>query len=210
MIRLGITGGIGSGKSYVARLLSDELGVPVFDCDAQAKRLSDEDPLIREALTRLVGPQVYDCGRLVRPVLAAYLFQSEEHAAKVNAIIHPAVHAHFLRWQQEHEGQPLVALESAILYESGFNRFVDRILFVRASEPLRIQRAMQRDGASRQQIEQRISRQHAQLYEPLADYVIDNEAATRAELLSQLRLLLQDALAPRVVDDRATTPQQDT
>lgn len=200
MIRLGITGGIGSGKSYIARLLSDELGVPVYDCDAQAKRLSDEDPLIREALTRLVGEEVYAGRRLVRPLLAAYLFHSEEHAAQVNAIIHPAVHRDFLRWQREHEDCALVALESAILYESGFHRFVDRVLFVRASQPLRIRRAMQRDGASRQQVEQRILRQHAQDYEQQADYIIDNESATRPELLLRLRLMLQDATGPHEGD----------
>ena len=206
MIRLGITGGIGSGKSYIARLLSDELGVPVYDCDAQAKRLNDEDPLIREALTRLVGAEVYAGGRLVRPVLAAYLFQSEEHAARVNAIIHPAVHRDFLRWQQQHEGCALVALESAILYESGFHRFVDSVLFVRASQPLRIQRAMQRDGASRRQVEQRILRQHAQDYEHLADYIINNESATRPELLHRLRLILQDIAGPHEDEKREDTP----
>ncbi len=189
MIRLGITGGIGSGKSYIARLLSDELGISVYDCDAQAKRLNDEDPAIRQGLISLIGPQVYEGDHLAKPVLADYLFQSEDHARQVNAIIHPAVYRDFLRWQQEQQGG-LVALESAILYESGFHRFVDKVLFVRASEPLRIQRAMKRDGALREQIEQRIRRQHAQDFESQADYVIENENSSRFDLLLRLKQIV--------------------
>ena len=190
MICIGITGGIGSGKSYVARLLRDHFDIPVYDCDTEAKRLNNEDPAIREALTELIGPQVYDSsGTLVKAVLAEYLFQSEDHARQVNAIIHPAVYRDFLRWQQEQQGG-LVALESAILYESGFHRFADKVLFIRASEPLRIQRAMKRDGARRKQIEQRIRRQHVQDFESQADYVIDNENSSRSDLLLQLEQIL--------------------
>ncbi len=192
MIRIGITGGIGSGKSYVARLLRDNLGIPVYDCDAQAKRLNDEDPQIRQALTSLVGPQVYEGERLVRPVLAAYLFQSEEHAAQVNAIVHPAVQRDFLGWQQEQGECKVVALESAILFESGFHRLVDKVIFVHASESLRIQRAMQRDGSTRSQIEQRIRRQHAQDYEAQADYILPNEDASREELLVRLERIIRE------------------
>jgi dephospho-CoA kinase len=189
MKRLGITGGIGSGKSYIADMLRNELRVPVYDCDARAKCLNEEDPQIREALTELVGPEVYRDGRLVKPVLAAYLFQDESHAAQVNAIVHPAVHRDFLRWEQEQDAG-LVALESAILYESGFHRFMDKVLFVRASEPLRIRRAMERDGASREQIEQRIRMQHTQDFESQADYVIDNENTSRSDLIFQLEKIV--------------------
>ena len=101
MKRLGITGGIGSGKSYIANMLRDELRVPVYDCDARAKCLNEEDPQIREALTELVGPEVYRDGRLVKPVLAAYLFQDESHAAQVNAIVHPATATDLICWADE-------------------------------------------------------------------------------------------------------------
>ena len=92
MTLLGITGGIGSGKSFVARLLTRHFGVPVYDCDAAAKRLENDDPALRAALTSVVGPEVYDAqsGKLVRPVLARFLFADEEHAAVVNHIVHPA------------------------------------------------------------------------------------------------------------------------
>lgn len=191
MIRLGITGGIGSGKSYIAHLLSDELGIPVYDCDSQAKRLTGEDPAVRQSLIRLVGPQVYEGDCLVKGVLADYLFQSEEHARQVNAIIHPAVQRDFLRWQSR-QPAPLVALESAILFESGFHRFVDKVLFVDAPEPLRIRRAMLRDGTPREQILQRIRRQHAQDYIAQADYVLQNENSSRSELLLRLEQIVRE------------------
>lgn len=186
MTRIGITGGIGSGKSYVARLLEDRFGIPVYDCDAHAKRLSNEDPVIREALTALVGPQVYEGNTLSKSVLAAFLFSSEVNAARVNAIIHPAVRRDFEQWQKK-QTAGTVGLESAILFESGFNQLVDKVLYVDAPLPLRIQRAMQRDGAEKSQIEQRISRQHAEDYKQQADYIIQNDQKGRTALLRQLR-----------------------
>jgi len=189
MIRLGITGGIGSGKSFIAQLLRDEFGVPIYDCDTEAKRLNNEDPLIREKLIQAVGPQVYQDGTLVKPVLAAYLFASEEHAEEVNAIIHPAVHRDFLAWQDQQKAN-LVGLESAILFESGFHRFVDYTLFVDAPLELRIQRVMQRDGTTRELIEQRISRQRSPLFISQADYIIQNDGAEKKILKQQLARII--------------------
>lgn len=153
---IAITGGIGSGKSYVCHLLSETYGIPVYDCDTEAKRLNEASPVIREALIHLLGPEVYDNeGHLEKPVLARYLFQSEEHQQEVNAIIHPVVRQDFLAWA-ERQTSPIVALESAILLESGFSDLADEIITVTAPRSLRIQRAMQRDGSTAQQVEQRI------------------------------------------------------
>ncbi len=117
---IGITGGIGSGKSYVAHLLASRFGVPVYDCDREAKRLNVDSTRIREALTLLVGPTVYAAdGSLCRKVLADYLFSSADNARKVNAIVHPVVADDFLQWAKD---KRLVAIESAILFESGFDR----------------------------------------------------------------------------------------
>ena len=154
---IGITGGIGSGKSYVSQWLASRFRIPVYDCDREAKRLMLK-PAMRSALTQLVGAEAYQPdGQLNKPFLAAYLFASPDHAAAVNAIVHPAVKRDFLRWAQRHRG--LVAVESAILVEAGFTEVVDKVIVVEAPLPLRLQRVMERDGATEQQVRARIARQ---------------------------------------------------
>ena len=174
-VRLGITGGIGSGKSYVAQMLQARWDVPVYDCDSEAKRLTAESDDIRTALTQLVGDHLWQQGQMQKPVLAAYLFASPEHAAQVNAIIHPAVRRDFLRWADAHSRSPVVAIESAILCESGFHTLVDSILLVDAPLEVRLQRAMQRDGASRQQVMARMARQDSAQARQLARFTVTND-----------------------------------
>ena len=174
-IRLGITGGIGSGKSYVAQMLQARWDVPVYDCDSEAKRLTAESDDIRTALTQLVGDHLWQQGQMQKPVLAAYLFASPEHAAQVNAIIHPAVRRDFLRWADAHSRSPVVAIESAILCESGFHTLVDSILLVDAPLEVRLQRAMLRDGASRQQVMARMARQDSAQARQLARFTVTND-----------------------------------
>lgn len=174
-IRLGITGGIGSGKSYVAQMLQTRWDVPVYDCDNEAKRLTAESDDIRTALTQLVGDHLWQQGQMQKPVLAAYLFASPEHAAQVNAIIHPAVRRDFLRWADAHSRSPVVAIESAILCESGFHTLVDSILLVDAPLEVRLQRAMLRDGASRQQVMARMARQDSAQARQLARFTVTND-----------------------------------
>lgn len=174
-IRLGITGGIGSGKSYVAQMLQAHWDVPVYDCDSEAKRLTAESDDIRTALTQLVGDHLWQQGQMQKPVLAAYLFASPEHASQVNAIIHPAVRRDFLRWADAHSRSPVVAIESAILCESGFHTLVDSILLVDAPLEVRLQRAMLRDGASRQQVKARMARQDSAQARQLARFTVIND-----------------------------------
>lgn len=174
-IRLGITGGIGSGKSYVAQMLQARWDVPVYDCDSEAKRLTAESDDLRTALTQLVGDHLWQQGQMQKPVLAAYLFASPEHAAQVNAIIHPAVRRDFLRWADAHSRSPVVAIESAILCESGFHTLVDSILLVDAPLEVRLQRAMLRDGASRQQVMARMARQDSAQARQLARFTVIND-----------------------------------
>lgn len=174
-VRLGITGGIGSGKSYVAQMLQARWDVPVYDCDSEAKRLTAESDDIRTALTQLVGDHLWQQGQMQKPVLAAYLFASPEHAAQVNAIIHPAVRRDFLRWTDAHSRSPVVAIESAILCESGFHTLVDSILLVDAPLEVRLQRAMLRDGASRQQVMARMARQDSAQARQLARFTVTND-----------------------------------
>lgn len=153
---VGITGGIGSGKSFLSHLLTTGYGIPVYDCDSEAKRLNEESAEIRQGLSQLVGQEVYDAeGHLQKAVLAQYLFQSEDHQRQVNGIIHPVVRRDFLAWCQE-QVCDIVGIESAILLESGFADMADILIHVTAPLALRIERAMKRDGSSAEQVEQRI------------------------------------------------------
>ncbi len=189
MISIAITGGIGSGKSYVSNLL-EERGIPIYNADNESKRLTVSDEEIRKGLVALVGEQVYfDDGTLNKSLLAAYLFASSEHATQVNAIIHPRVKADFRRWLEEHTDCEIVGLESAILYESGFDDVVDAVVAVYAPESLRLERAMKRDGATEAQIRARMSAQmNEEEKRNKADYVVLNDGS--ACLQKQLDALI--------------------
>lgn len=188
---IGITGGIGSGKSYVSLLLCQKFNIPVYDCDKEAKRLTATSAEIRRKLVQLVGPEVFDRQELVRKCLANYLFSDPEHASKVNAIIHPAVLKDFQRWSVDNGQHSIVALESAILFESGFNKCVDYVLFVDAPEEVRLKRAMQRDAATEEQVRARMQMQNPEQHRELADFVIDNDKADDKKLLIRLTEIVQ-------------------
>ena len=186
MKTIGITGGIGSGKSYVSNLLRQKFGIPVYDCDKEAKRLTAEDEEIRQRLIALVGPEVFAGGGLNKQLLADYLFADVEHASAVNAIIHPIVLLDFEKWAADNGQQTTVGLESAILYESGFNASVDYVLFVDAPEDVRLRRAMLRDNASEAQIRARMKMQRPELHRLQADFIIDNSTDDNTRLQEQL------------------------
>lgn len=189
MISIAITGGIGSGKSYVSNLL-EERGIPIYNADNESKRLTVSDKEIRKGLVALVGEQVYfDDGTLNKSLLASYLFASTEHATQINAIIHPQVKADFRRWLEEHADCEIVGLESAILYESGFDDVVDAVVAVYAPEALRLERAMKRDGATEAQIRVRMAAQmNEEEKRDKADYVVLNDGS--ACLQKQLDALI--------------------
>jgi dephospho-CoA kinase len=157
-IKLGITGGIGSGKTVVSRLL-EMMGVPVYLSDTESKRLTATDPHIRRELIALLGEEVYSDGELNKPLLAGYLFSDPEHARKINGIIHPSVAADFRQWAEKHKDAPLIAMESAILIEAGFADEVDHIVMVYAPIDVRIERVLKRDASSKEAIATRIRSQ---------------------------------------------------
>lgn len=157
MYKVGITGGIGSGKSTVCAILA-EFGVAVYDSDSRAKRLMNEDNTLRERLVERFGSEVYCVEGLNRRYLAERVFGNPEELKALNAIVHPAVMDDFDRWALEQEGS-YVVLESAILFEASLDRRVDVSVAVMAPEELRIERAMQRDGAQREQIVARMNNQ---------------------------------------------------
>lgn len=195
MICLGITGGIGSGKSYVSRLLMEE-GIPVYDTDSHAKKLMETDSSIQRQLKDLLGEEVYLDGRLNKPLLAGYLFADAANAARMNAIVHPVVLHDFQEWSASHSDAGIVAMECAILYESGFWKSVDKVLMVYAPEEIRLQRAMQRDGASEQQIRSRMASQwDEEEKRKRADFVICNDGL--APLQPQLKKLIDRLLTEK-------------
>ena len=158
MISIAITGGIGSGKTFVSNLLQ-ERGIPVYNADDEAKRLMLCDEGIRRGLVDLLGKEVYLKDSLNKPLLASYLFADAGNAARINGIVHPRVKEDFLRWLDTHRDKEIVGLECAILYEAGFDDTVDTVVMVYAPESLRIERAMKRDNATEEQIRARIAAQ---------------------------------------------------
>lgn len=173
-MKIGITGGIGSGKSYVCQLLRAH-GIEVYDCDQAAKRIICTSDDVRQQLLQLIGS-------LEKADIARFLLESESNAKQIDAIVHPAVFRDF-------EESGFQWMESAILYESGANQLVDRVVVVTAPEEVRIQRVMQRDGISREKALQWMQRQwpQAELLRR-ADYEIVNDGL--ADLNSQIEKLL--------------------
>ena len=157
MIKVAICGGIGSGKSTICQMFA-ERGAAVYDSDSRAKALMNESAELREALVAAFGAECYDGNELNRPYLASKVFGSEEQLAKLNSIVHPAVKADFLAWAEVQDVDYCI-LETAILFESGFDVLVDKKVAVLAPQPLRVMRAMERDGATKEQIESRIKAQ---------------------------------------------------
>lgn len=179
MVKIGITGGIGSGKSYVSRLLAEHYGIPVYNTDSEAKRLMLSDEGIRRRLTALLGKEVYKSdGTLNKPLLANYLFADSCHAGQINAIVHPQVKADFLKWADRQTGCEIVALESAILFESGFDNIVDKVVMVYAPVELRIRRVMLRDSTTEEKIRQRIVAQmDDKAKQDRSDFIIFNDGS---------------------------------
>lgn len=180
---IAITGGIGTGKSYVCQLLRKR-GIDVYDCDLAAKRLMRESRQIRASLTALIGPEAYVGDSLNKPVVAQFLLASDENNKAINFIVHPAVAEDFKLSGYEW-------MECAILYESGFNTLADRVVAVSAPYDVRLQRIVRRDNISPEKAAEWIARQLPQKEIDLrADYVISNDGCQ--DLEEQINNLLMN------------------
>ena len=184
-MKIGITGGIGSGKSYICRLL-EQRGYTVYDCDSAAKRLIRSSPFIRRRLTALIGPETYfkETGEYIpnKKAVAEFLLKSEENARAIDRIVHPAVFRDFIESGMEW-------MESAIIYESGIYRLVDRVIVVTAPKELRIQRVIARDEISREKVLEWMSHQLPQEeVRQRADFEIVNDG--QADINRQLDEIL--------------------
>lgn len=198
MYKVGITGGIGAGKSTVCDLLR-ERGVAVYDSDSRAKQLMSEDVMLRAELIEAFGDAVYGASGLDRAYLAKSVFGNDEALRKLNAIVHPAVMRDFAAWAEAQEGD-YVVLESAILFEAGLADRVDSVVAVMAPESLRLERAMARDGASRDEILRRIRSQMSddERMERAKYAVVNIDREELAEDVEQLhRRLCYDSKANR-------------
>ncbi|MDR2824587.1 MAG: dephospho-CoA kinase [Prevotellaceae bacterium] len=155
---VGITGGIGSGKSTVARYLRAK-NYKVYDSDREAKKIQNSNAEVRAKTIELFGNEAYNADGMNRQFVAKCVFGNKNLLQKLNEIIHPAVKTDFLNWVKSNENDEILFIESAILYESGFNTLVDKVLLVSASKENRIFRVMQRDKVTREMVTQRIDNQ---------------------------------------------------
>lgn len=168
---IGITGGIGSGKSTLSERLR-KAGYSVYDTDSAARRLQNENAEIRKKISALFGAEAYTDNVLNRKYIAGIVFKQSELLQQLNAIVHPAVRADFKAWAQKHNGEQILFLECAILFQGEFHKLVDKIIFVTAPHSVRVQRVMQRDGVSENQVLERINNQ-----------LTDTEMVSKADLV---------------------------
>jgi dephospho-CoA kinase len=157
MLVIGLTGGIGSGKTTISKYF-ESLGIPVYIADIEAKALMNRSKVIKRKLIQLFGKSTYKDGLLNRPYLASRIFEDKELLLKMNAIVHPKVGAHFKRWLKKQDA-PYVIKEAAIIFENKLESQYNYIITVIADEDLRIQRVMSRDNTSREKVESIISNQ---------------------------------------------------
>lgn len=175
MIKIGITGGIGCGKSYICDKLRKE-GYPVYDCDTEAKRLMTTSTSIIDGLKQIAGQESYnEDGTLNVAHIAQFLFASPENQNLLNSLVHPVVKQDFIQWA-ERQTSDKVYIESAILFESGMRDIVDLVGFVSASLETRIKRIMARDNITREHALEWINKQMPdEEKRKLADFVIEND-----------------------------------
>ena len=184
---VGITGGIGSGKSTVCKVF-EGLGIPVFKADDVSRTISDVNQSVIEKIKTAFGNDMYVNGKLNRPKMAALVFSNKDELAKLNSIIHPAVRQEFANWKEKNANAPYLLYEAAILFESGAALLTDKKILVTALQETRINRVMQRDNIKREEVESRIKNQWSDEQKiALADYVLLND--DNAPVLEQVLAL---------------------
>lgn len=174
MLKIGITGGIGSGKSTICHFFR-LLGAPVFEADLEAKKIMNQSPVIRSNMQMLFGKDIYLANQTIdRKKLAGLIFNSPPLLEKVNSIIHPEVRKYFFEWCEKQKA-PYIVHEAAILFESGFYRMMDQTILVTAPLEERIKRVMARENTTEEDIRNRISKQWPDEEKmKLATYILNN------------------------------------
>ncbi len=189
MIKVGITGGIGSGKSVVCELLR-VYGYPVYDADDRAKELNNTSPIIRDKLISHFGKDLYPDNKLNKKKLANIIFTNPDNLKIANSIIHPEVAKDFIKWILEREKYAIVFMDAAVLLEAGFNKILDKVITVYAPYTLRLQRASERDKTDIKNIAERAKNQLSEEERiKLSDYVIYNDDTQ--SLIEQVATILR-------------------
>jgi len=172
-MKLGITGGIGSGKTCVCRVFN-VLGIPVFSADLEAKEIMNYDKRIIRRINSIAGKDLYSDGNLNRPELAAIIFNNNTLLEEVNSLVHPIVFENFRKWEME-QSAPYVIMEAAIMFESGASKLVDRVATVVAPVGERMDRVISRNQLTKEQVLERMRNQmDDESRIKLSDYVINN------------------------------------
>jgi len=173
-LRVGLTGGLGSGKTTVARIF-EVLGIPVYYADDQAKKLMNENEGLKKKIISHFGPEVYKTGELDRSYLASVVFDNKQKLELLNSLVHPVTIADANTWMNE-QNSPYAIKEAALIFESGVAEHLDYVIGVSAPQPLRIQRAMKRDNLQREEVVARMKRQMEESIKMnLCDFVIIND-----------------------------------
>ena len=188
-LKVGITGGIGAGKTFVCRVL-EKMGYPVFYSDKEAKELMNVHPGIIQEITTLIGEQAYADGELNRPFLAEKAFENKDLLSRINAIVHPRVREAFANFVEQNAGlKGIVFNEAAILFETGAYKTFDATVLITAPESVRLNRVVERDTIPEGQVRSRMNNQWKDEEKAkLADFVIHNDGTTM--LLPQIENML--------------------
>ncbi len=190
MLKVGLTGGIGSGKSTVAHIF-ETLGIPVYYADDAAKKLMNEDEGLKQQVEQLFGDASYTNNQLNRAFVSAQVFNNPEKLAMLNSIVHPATIADAEKWMQ-HQSAPYAIKEAALIFESGAQENLDNVIGVFAPKAIRIKRVMERDGITREEVLARMNKQiNETIKMRLCSYVITNN---EQELLIPQVLAVHQAL----------------
>ena len=181
---IGITGGIGSGKSMVCRELQ-EMGYPVYDTDKEAKKLILHQEEVHQQIEQLFGKEVFADGVYQTAWVAQQVFAQPTLLAQLNAIVHPAVKEDIRRWAAEQTESKWLFVECAILYEAGMDALCDQVVCVSAPEEVRLERVIARDKSDTNKVRARMRAQHAESYEQRADKVLNNDSTKSIQTLCQ-------------------------
>lgn len=186
---IGLTGGIGSGKSTIAKHI-EQLGIPVYIADIEAKKIL-ETKVIIDRISDAFGHDILENQKIDRKKLSKVVFENPEKLKILNSIIHPEVAKHFKNWVQENQNHEIVVKEAAILFESGSYKNCDKVILVTAPKETRIQRVINRDNISREEIENRMANQWSEeKKKELSDFVIINEDLQEAYKTTEMILSL--------------------
>ncbi len=184
-LQVGITGGIGSGKTTVCKIF-EILNIPIYYADMEAKKLMVTNELLIQEIKDFLGPQAYlEEGQLNRKYIAQQVFNDEQKLKRLNSIVHPAMYKDGLRWHKEQKGVPYTLKEAAILFESKGHRSMDKTILVVAPLDIRLERVMARDKATKEEVLARVNKQMPDEEKiPLADFIILNDG--KAPIVPQI------------------------